>query len=304
MSRHFLSIFDLSKEEFIALIERARELKAQKKSGNRQMTLEGKSIALIFEKLSTRTRVSFEVGINDLGGHVLYMNPSDMQLGRGETIEDTAKILSLYLDGAIIRTFEQERIDEFAAHASVPVINALTNLEHPTQIVSDLMTVAEKGIDIENFKLAYIGDGNNIVNSLIGASGVLGFSIAAAVPEGYEPDEYIVEKARQMGGVVEILSDPVQAALGAQVLYTDVWVSMGQEEESLKRNELFRPYQINADLIAAANENAVVMHCLPAHRGEEITEEALTGPSSIVFEQAENKLHAGKAILEMFMQGK
>ena len=302
MSRHFLSIFDLTKEEFLALIKRSGELKSEKKSGKQHKTLDGNSVALIFEKLSTRTRVSFEVGINDLGGHVMYMNPSDMQLGRGETIEDTAKILSLYLDGAIIRTFEQERIDEFAAHASIPVINALTDLEHPTQIVSDIFTAAEKGLDVENFKLSYIGDGNNIVNSLIGASGVLGFEIAAAVPSGFEPDAGIIEKAQEMGGNVKIVNDPFEAASGADVLYTDVWVSMGQEEESLKRNELFRPYQINAGLINAANEGAYVMHCLPAHRGEEITKEALEGPSSIVLDQAENKLHAGKAILEMFMR--
>ena len=302
MSRHFLSIFDLTKEEFLALIKRSGELKSEKKSRKQHKTLDGSSVALIFEKLSTRTRVSFEVGINDLGGHVLYMNPSDMQLGRGETIEDTAKILSLYLDGAIIRTFEQERIDEFAAHASIPVINALTDLEHPTQIVSDIFTAAEKGLDVESFKLAYIGDGNNIVNSLIGASGGLGFEIAAAVPSGFEPDLRIIEKARDIGGNVKIVNDPFEAASGADVLYTDVWVSMGQEEESLKRNELFRPYQINDELINAANEGAYVMHCLPAHRGEEITKEALEGPSSIVLDQAENKLHAGKAILEMFMR--
>ena len=302
MSRHFLSIFDLTKEEFKNLIDRSKELKSEKKSGTRHGTLGGKSVALIFEKLSTRTRVSFEVGINDLGGHVLYMNPSDMQLGRGETIEDTAKIISLYLDGAIIRTFEQERIDEFAAHASIPVINALTDLEHPTQIVSDIFSVAEKGIDVENFKMAYIGDGNNIVNSLIGASGVLGFELSAAVPKGYEPDQFIIEKARQMGGDVKVVYDPFEAASGADVLYTDVWVSMGQEGESLKRNELFQPYQINSELLSAAGDGALVMHCLPAHRGEEITQEVLEGESSIVLDQAENKLHAGKAILEMFMR--
>ncbi len=302
MSRHFLSIFDLSREEFTALLNRASELKSAKKSGKEHRTLAGKSIALLFEKLSTRTRVSFEVGVNDLGGDALYMNTSDMQLGRGETIEDTAKILSSYLDGVIIRTFEQERIDIFAAHASVPVINALTDLEHPTQIVSDLFTVAEKGIDVQNFKLAYIGDGNNIVNSLIGAAGVLGFNLSAAVPEGYEPDQGIIKRAIDLGGEIEIVNDPFQAASGSDVLYTDVWVSMGQEEESSKRNELFKPYQINSELLEAANNGAYVMHCLPAHRGEEITQEALEGPSSIVFEQAENKLHAGKAILEMFMR--
>ena len=302
MARHFLSIFDLSKEEFMSLVKRSDELKKEKKSGVTSDSLKGKSIALIFEKLSTRTRVSFEAGINGLGGHALYMSSRDMQLGRGETIEDTAKILSSYLDGVVIRTFGQERIEEFAAHAAVPVINALTDLEHPTQIVADLFTVAEQGVDIENFKLAYIGDGNNIVNSLIGAAGILGFKLSAAVPEGYEPDPGIIEKALGMGGAVEVVHDPVNAATGADVLYTDVWVSMGQEGESTERSDIFKPYQINSELLAHANEGAYVMHCLPAHRGEEITQEVLEGPSSIVFDQAENKLHAGKAILEMFMR--
>lgn len=302
MARHFLSVFDLTEEEFKSLIKRAAELKDEKKSGREHRTLTGKSIALLFEKLSTRTRVSFETGIYDLGGNPLYMNPSDMQLGRGETIEDTAKILSSYLDGVIIRTFEQERIVEFAAHASVPVINALTDLEHPTQIVSDLYTVSEQGIDIQNFKLAYIGDGNNIVNSLIGAAGVLGFKLSAAVPKGYEPDAGIIEKALGLGGAIEVFNDPVEAAAGSDVLYTDVWISMGQDEQSSERRGIFKPYQINRELLEVANKGAYVMHCLPARRGEEITQEVLDGPNSIVFSQAENKLHAGKAILEMFMQ--
>jgi len=302
MARHFLSVFDISKEEFKSLIKRASELKEEKKSGREHRTLTGKSIALLFEKLSTRTRVSFEAGINDLGGKALYMNTSDMQLGRGETIEDTAKIMSSYLDGVIIRTFEQDRIDEFAAHAAVPVINALTDLEHPTQIVSDLYTVAEQGLDIQNFKLAYIGDGNNIVNSLIGAAGVLGFTLSAAVPKGHEPDPKIIEKALGLGGAVRVFNDPVEAASGSDVLYTDVWISMGQEEVSPEHSDIFKPYQINRELLEIANKDAYVMHCLPAHRGEEITQEVLEGSNSIVFDQAENKLHAGKAILEMFMQ--
>jgi len=301
--KHLLRISDLTKEDFESLFKRTAELKAEKKSRIEHRPLRGKSIGMVFEKYSTRTRVSFEVAINDLGANPLYMNPSDMQLGRGETIADTAKILSSYLDGMIIRTFEQERLDEFAEFAFTPVINALTDLEHPTQIVSDLYTVQENGIDIGKMKLAYIGDGNNVVNSFIGAASILGFSLSVASPPGYEPD---LAALKSYGDIdtsgIEIVNDPKIAAKDADVLYTDVWVSMGQEEETAERNEVFKPYQINRKLLSEAKPEALVMHCLPAHKGQEITEEVFDCSKSIIFEQAENKLHAGKAILEMFMK--
>lgn len=304
MPRHFLRISDISKRELESIFKRASKLKAEKKSGRMRSTLKGKSIGLVFEKLSTRTRVSFEVAINDLGANSLYLNPNDMQLGRGETISDTAKILSSYLDGVILRTYEQERLEEFAMSANVPVINALTDLEHPTQIVSDLFTIREAGIDIGKMKFAYIGDGNNVVNSFIGAAAMLGFRFSIAAPRGYEPDLKALSRTMSIGNAdIEIVNDPAKAASGADVLYTDVWVSMGQEKDAKKRKEIFRPYQLNQKLLSYAKKGAFVMHCLPAHRGEEITNEVADGPNSIIFEQAENKLHAGKAILEMFMKG-
>ena len=304
MPRHFLRISDITKKELESLFKRASKLKAEKKSGSMRASLRGKSIGLVFEKLSTRTRVSFEVAINDLGANSLYLNPNDLQLGRGETISDTSKILSSYLDGVILRTYEQERLEEFAMSAAVPVINALTDLEHPTQIVSDLFTLKETGMDLGKMKFAYIGDGNNVVNSFIGASAILGYRFSIAAPKGYEPDLKALSRTMPLGNAdIEIVNDPAKAASGADVLYTDVWVSMGQEKDAKKRKEIFRPYQLNKKLLSCAKKGAFVMHCLPAHRGEEITNEVADGPNSIIFEQAENKLHMGKAILEMFMKG-
>ena len=299
MPRNFLRISDIDKDDFEHLFKRSAELKAAKKAGAATHTLAGKSIALIFEKLSTRTRVSFEVAINDLGANSLYLNPNDLQLGRGETVEDTAKVLSSYLDGVILRLFEQQKLEEFAKHSTIPVINALTDLGHPTQIVADLFTIKEKGLDVGNMKLAFIGDGNNVANSFIGAAEVLGFKLAIATPRGYEPD---LSSLGFSGEGVEVTNDPAEAVRGADVIYTDVWVSMGQEEGTDKRMKMFRPYQVNGELLSRASKDALVMHCLPAHRGEEITAEVADGPQSIIFDQAENKLHAGKAILEMFMK--
>ena len=303
MARHFLSIFDLNKSEIEQLVDRAGQLKKEKKNSVPHLSLNGKTIGLIFEKLSTRTRVSFQVAINDLGASPIFMNPNDMQLGRGEIIPDTAKVLSSYLDGVIIRTYGQERINEFAEHSSVPVINALTDLEHPTQIIADLFTVKEQGIDISSFNLTYIGDGNNITNSFIAASAIMGYNITVCCPEGFEPDEQILSASREKGNN-EILIDhnPASAVKDADVIYTDVWVSMGQENESENKENIFRPYQINSDLLKNAKETTIVMHCLPAHRDEEITDEVMSGPNSVVFEQAENKLHAGKAVLEFFIK--
>jgi ornithine carbamoyltransferase len=303
MPRHFLSIFDLEKTEIMQLINRSGQLKKEKKDSVPHQSLLGKTIGMVFEKLSTRTRVSFQVAINDLGANPLYLNPNDMQLGRGEIIPDTAKVLSSYLDGVIIRTYGQDRITEFALNSSVPVINALTDLEHPTQIVADLFTLQEQGIDISSFNLTYIGDGNNITNSFIAASALMGYNITICCPEGYEPNEEILSKSRELGqNKININHDPASAVKDADVIYTDVWVSMGQENDIDNKGNIFQPYQINSNLLDNSKDNIVIMHCLPAHRGEEITDEVLSSPNSVVFEQAENKLHAGKAILEYFIK--
>lgn len=303
MPRHFLSIFDLEKTEIMQLINRAGQLKKEKRKSVPHLSLSGKSIGMIFEKLSTRTRVSFQVAINDLGANPIYLNPNDMQLGRGEIIPDTAKVLSSYLDAVIIRTYGQDRITTFASNSSVPVINALTDLEHPTQIVADLFTIQEKGIDISSFNLTYIGDGNNITNSFIAASALLGYNITVCCPEGYEPNGDIMSKSKEIGqNKIIINHDPASAVKDADVIYTDVWVSMGQEDDIENKKKIFQPYQINKNLLDNSKDNTVIMHCLPAHRGEEITDEVLSSPNSLVLEQAENKLHAGKAILEYFIK--
>ena len=300
MDRDFLTIFDLSKNEIKTIIDRTFELKKLKKNNTEHSTLSGKSIGLVFEKLSTRTRISFQVAINDLGANSIYLNPKDMQLGRGETIADTAKVLSSYLDGIIVRTYGQERIEEFSKHSKAPVINALTDLGHPTQIICDLFSIAEKGVDIENFTLVYIGDGNNITNSFIGASSILGFNIVVACPEGHEPDKSIVKNAKNSNnGSIEITNDPIEAVKNADVIYTDVWVSMGDEDKSLNA---FKPFQLNSSLISNCEKEALIMHCLPAHRDEEITDEIMNSKNSIIFDQAENKLHSAKAILEFFIK--
>ena len=289
---NILSIFDT--EDFIFdLIARAEELK----KGGVCRDLSKKTLGLDFEKASTRTRASFEVAMTQLGGHSLYLNPRDTQIGRGESIKDTALTLSRYLDGVAIRAISHKTIAEFAGHATIPVINALTDLEHPCQALADLLTIKEKKGGF-NVKLAYVGDGNNVCNSLIGGAALAGMEIAVATPPGYEPNREILNKAKDISSsTVTVTNDPYEAVASAEVVYTDVWVSMGQEKSEAQRIKDFKDYQINSGLLDMTS-NALVMHCLPAKRGMEITDEVLDGPSSIVFDQAENRLHLQKALIE------
>jgi len=296
-----LSLYDFDPEELEGLLQRAKELKGKQRRGEVWRPLEGKTLAMIFEKPSTRTRVSFEVGMYQLGGHALYLGRGETQLGRGETIADTARVLSRYVDGIMIRTFSHRNVEELAANASVPVINGLSDLLHPCQILSDVFTIWEKLGRFEGVRVAYIGDGNNVANSWINGALRLGVQLRIACPQGYEPDQQILERALREGARVFLTHDPREAAEGAEVLYTDVWASMGQEAEREERLEVFRPYQLNRSLLELASPGALVMHCLPAHRGEEITDEVMDGPQSVVFDQAENRLHVQKAILEWLM---
>ncbi|BCB95645.1 ornithine carbamoyltransferase, catabolic [Dissulfurispira thermophila] len=300
--RDFLSIWDLSKNEIENLIKRAIDLKSG--ADKNKCPLIGKSIGLFFEKPSTRTRVSFEVGIYQLGGQSIYLNPKEIQLGRGESIADTARVLSRYLNGIVLRTFSHSSIEEFAAHAAVPVINGLSDLHHPCQALADIMTIIEKKGRLKGIRLAYIGDGNNVANSLIEAAALTGMNIAIACPEGYEPDPDVLDRARgskDVGDII-ILRNPKEAAGMADVIYTDVWISMGQEEEAEKKKSKFRNYQINSQLLQCAKKDVIILHCLPAHRGEEITDEVMDSPNSAVFDQAENRLHTEKALLEFLIR--
>ena len=301
MRKHFLTLFDLSSEEISALLKRALAMKSGIDAN--RCPLIGKSIGLLFEKASTRTRVSFEVGIYQLGAHPIYLTPHEIQLGRGETIPDTARALSRYLDAVVIRTFGHDLLVEFAAHSSVPVINGLSDLHHPCQALGDLMTILERKGHLQGIRLAYIGDGNNVANSLIEAAALTGMSLTIACPEGHEPDPEVLDRARSAKGEIIILREPKEAAGRADVIYTDVWVSMGQENESEKKKKRFEGYQINNKLLSCAKNDAIILHCLPAHRGEEITSEVMDGPQSAIFDQAENRLHAQKALLEMLVAG-
>jgi ornithine carbamoyltransferase len=300
VKRDFLTLRDLSTQEIESLLNRAIRLKAGEDAG--KCPLIGKSIGLIFEKSSTRTRVSLETGIYQLGAQPVFLNSSEIQLGRGETVADTALTLSRYLDAIALRTFEQDRIEEFASEADIPVINALTDQHHPCQALSDLMTVLEKKGRLKGIKMAYIGDGNNVANSLVEAATRMEINLAIACPEGYEPDSDVLESARaEARSEIVIVREPREAAGRADVIYTDVWTSMGMEDESEERMKRFKGYQVNESLMACASGDAIVMHCLPAHRGEEITSEVLDGPKSVVFDQAENRLHAQKALLEFLL---
>lgn len=301
--RNLLSLTDLSKSEIDALLKRSMELKRKWKKGLPHQPLEGMCLGLIFDKPSTRTRVSFEVAMSQLGGHPLYLDPGTTQMNRGEPIADSARVLSRYLDGMVIRTFEQATVEEWGRWSSVPVINGLTDLLHPCQIVCDLLTIVEKLGGYQGLKLAYIGDGNNVANTWVQAAALLNISLALACPEEYLPNSKILAWAGKNQGVkVEITQDPFKAVEGADVIYTDVWASMGQEGERKERKKQFQGYQVNSALLRKAKRGALVMHCLPAHAGEEISAEVFEGRQSVVFDQAENRLHGQKAILEWLLK--
>jgi ornithine carbamoyltransferase len=297
--RDFLSIDDLEPKELLHLLDLAHELKrVPREYADR---LAGRSVALIFEKSSTRTRVSFEVAVASLGGHPLSLASSDLQLGRGETIEDTGRVMSRYVDVIVLRTFGQERVEALAQGATVPVVNSLSDYEHPCQILADLLTIREHREGLEGRAIAYVGDGNNVTHSLLLGGIMAGMHVRVATPPGYEPIPQVVgraeEIARDTGGSVRLTNDPLEAVEGADVIYTDVWASMGQEAEHAERVLVFAPFQVNAKLVARAGPDAIVLHCLPAHRGEEITDEVIDGPRSVVWDQAENRLHTQKALL-------
>ena len=298
--RDLVSMLDVEKD-LVGILELAASIKNRTEAGESYEPLRGKSLAMVFEKASTRTRVSFEVGMTQLGGHALFLSPNDLQIGRGETIADTARVLSRYVDGIMYRAYKSENVREFARHATVPVINGLDDKEHPCQIIADLLTIEEHKGGLKGLKLAYVGDGNNVCNSLLIGCAEAGMHMTAGVPPGYEPDAFLLEAARRIAGAtgsrIEIVHEPFDAVKGADIVYTDVWVSMGMEKERAEREHAFLPFQVNEKLVSAARRDAVVMHCLPAHRGLEITDEVVDGKQSIVFDQAENRLHAQKAIL-------
>ena len=302
--RDLLSMLDV-RDDLAGLLELAASIKNRTKAGEPYEPLRGKSLAMIFEKSSTRTRVSFEVGMTQLGGHALFLSPNDLQIGRGETLADTARVLSRYVDGIMYRAFRHVDVRALAANATVPVINGLDDREHPCQVIADLFSIQERKGDLRGIKLAYVGDGNNVCNSLLIGSSIVGMHMTAACPSRYEPDPGLLAQARRIakdtGSTIEVIHDPAAGARDADVLYTDVWVSMGQEPERPQREEIFRAYQVNAKLLGHTNPGALVMHCLPAHRGLEITDEVIDGPQSIVLDQAENRLHAQKAILARFL---
>ncbi len=300
-----ISIHDLSTTEVNNILDLAAKLKAQLKNGEQHHLLKGKTLGMIFQKASTRTRVSFEVGMWQLGGSALFLNANDLQIGRGEPVKDTARVLSRYVDGIMIRTSSHDEVIEMAKYASIPVINALTEMMHPCQALTDIFTVLEHKGKLAGLKMAYIGDGNNMVHSLLQSCAKVGMDIAIATPPGYEPDADIVAEAREvakeMGSTITIGNDHLAAAANADVLYTDVWASMGRETEQNIRKVAFVDYQINQAVMDVAKKDAIVLHCLPAHRGEEITDEVMESPQSVVFDQAENRLHIQKAIMVLLM---
>jgi ornithine carbamoyltransferase len=300
--RSFTRVADWSRDELLEVLDLADELKQRQQAREEHHLLPGRTLGMIFQKPSTRTRISFEVGIYQLGGTGLYLSAGDLQLGRGETIKDTAVVLSRYLDAIMIRTFAQSDVEELAANASIPVINGLTDSTHPCQALADVMTIRERFGRFDGLKVVYLGDGNNVCASLMVACAKLGMDFVAATPSGYRPDDEVVSIAQAAGGSVELTDDPRAAVEGADVLYTDVWTSMGQDEERQQRLQDLTGFGIDSELVKRAGDNAIVLHCLPAHYGEEITEDVLYGPQSAVWDEAENRLHAQKALLALVIR--
>ena len=302
--KHLLSMLSLSTEEITEILNLADQLKYENKNHIKHHRLEGQTLGMIFQKSSTRTRVSFETGMYQLGGQALFLSDRDLQIGRGEPIQDTARVLSRYLDGIMIRTFEQKEVEDLAKYGSIPIINGLTDFCHPCQVLADLMTVREHKGHLDGLKMTYIGDGNNMANSLIVGGLKMGMDVTVACPEGFDPDKRVLEFAKDYSGF-GLYRDPVEACAGADVIFTDVWASMGQEEEFLYRKKVFEGvYQINKKTLEAANPGCMVQHCLPAHRGEEITEEVFESYADMIFDEAENRLHAQKAVMVTLMEKK
>lgn len=302
MKKDILTLWDLEPEEITQLIDRSIELKKGRNADTPYRPLPGRTLGIIFDKPSTRTRVSFETAMIQLGGGVIFMSSKDTQLIRDEPVGDTARVLSRYVDGIVIRTYSQELVEELASNSSIPVMNGLTDVYHPCQVLSDLQTITEKKRDLAGLKIVWVGDGNNVAHSWINAAAILGLHLVVSTPDGYRPNSDIYQKAIEHGrGNISLVGDPFEAVRDADVIYTDVWASMGQEEEQEIRKKIFRSYQINEKLVAAAKKDVAVMHCLPAHRGEEITGEVLEGRHSVVWDQAENKLHMHKAIIDRLM---
>ncbi len=301
MNKDFLCLTDWSREELEKIFDLTRELKGKQRRGEVHHLLKGKTLGMLFEKSSTRTRVSFEVGMYQLGGHALFLSSSTTQMGRGEPIKDTARVMSRYVDGIMIRTFSQAAVEELARLSDIPVINGLTDSYHPCQVMADLFTVIEHKDNYRDLVYCWIGDGNNMANSWINAAAVFGFELRVATPVGYEPDPQVMARAEKLGARISYGHDPLEAARGADVLNTDVWASMGQEQEQKEREKAFAGFQINSKVIEVADTACIVMHCLPAHRDEEITDEVIEGPHSVVFDEAENRLHVQKAIMATLM---
>ena len=294
--KHLLKLGDLSREEILSVLNLADQLKYERKNGICNEYLKGKKLGMIFQKSSTRTRVSFDVGMYELGGYALFLSNRDLQIGRGEPVEDTARVLSRYLDGIMIRTFAQKEVEDLAKYGTIPVINGLTDYCHPCQVLADLMTIRERKGSFKGLKMTFVGDGNNMANSLMVGAIKTGMKFAIACPAGYEPDAELVKWAKA-NGEFEMTADVAAAAKDADVLYTDVWASMGQEEEKAKREKAFAGFQVNADVMKAAHKDAMVLHCLPAHRGEEITADVFEAHADEIFDEAENRLHAQKAVM-------